>query len=183
MTAYVLRSALLSLGLVLLALAAVQDLRIRIIPNGVVISVAVTGLLLGATGRPLSLWINIAVGLVLLGVFGVVSHFELIGGGDVKLLAAVTLLVPPEQIAGLLLAIALVGGLVSAVYLLLYRFLKHRAADHVRWDNALAHWWRRERSRIRNARTVPYALAISGGSIVYIIAEWHRCWSATSCSL
>lgn len=185
MTAPVLQSALLSMGLLILVAAAVQDLRTRRIPNGLVISVAVTGLLLGAFSHPHLLWINIVAALLVLVVFGALSHLETLGGGDIKLMTAVTLLVPPSQIAGLLVAIALAGGIVSVIYLVLGRGMKDRARHRSPpgQHNAFARWWRAEQVRIRSSRTVPYALAISGGSISFIIAGWYRCLSATSCSL
>jgi prepilin peptidase CpaA len=184
MTFQVVRVPLLALGLFLLVLAAVEDLRARIISNGLVISIAFTGLLLGAATHANMLWINIVAAVLVLVVFGAIAHFGTLGGGDIKLMAAVTLLVPPAQIAGLLLAIALAGGIVSAIYLLLHRVLKpRRRARGPRSRNVFTCWWLHERARIMHSRTVPYALAISGGSIPYIIAEWHRCWSATSCSL
>lgn len=185
MTVAVFRSVLLTFSVLVLMLTAVHDLRSRIIPNGLVISIAITGLLLGALSRPLSLWISIAVALLVVIVFGALAHFEWAGGGDAKLMAAATLLVPPPQIVGLLIAVALAGGVLSLVYLALRAVLRRwpRRVGARRRQGALPRWWRAERRRIANSGSVPYGIAISGGSISFIVAEWHRCLFATSCSL
>ena len=185
MTLIVIRSVLLAIGILILMLAAVEDLRRRIIPNALVISLAVTGLLLGVVTRPLSLWINIVIALLVVVVFGALSHLDSFGSGDIKLMAATTLLVPPSQTVGLLVAVALAGGILSLIYLALHSALNRfapRTSSH-RQRRAIPRWWHHERARIADGRTVPYAVAISGGSISYIIAEWHRCLFAISCSL
>lgn len=185
MAVIVIRSLLLALGVIMLMIAAVQDLRSRIVPNQLVISIAASGLLLGAVTRPLSLWINIVAVLLLVMSFGAVSSLESLGGGDIKLAAAATLLVAPSGIPGLLVAIALAGGVLSLVYLVL-RFLigrRQQRGGARRRRGAISRWWNEERVRIAESRTVPYAVAISCGSASYIIAEWYRCLSATSCSL
>ncbi len=179
------RSLLLALGVIMLMIAAAQDLRARIVPNQLVISIAATGFLLGALTRPLSLWINITAVLLLVMTLGAVSNHGSLGGGDIKLAAAATLLVAPAGIPGLLIAIALTGGVLSLVYLILHLAIggkQHRDGSHRR-RNAILRWWNEERARIAESRTVPYAVAISSGSASYIIAEWYRCLSATSCSL
>ncbi|HWK95901.1 MAG TPA: A24 family peptidase [Pseudolabrys sp.] len=185
MTVAEVRLTLLAIASLLLVLAAVRDLRSRIIPNGLVISVASSGLLFGAISRPYSLWISIVAALLVLVVLSALSHLGTLGGGDVKLMAAATLLVAPAHIAGLLMAIVVMGGAVSAIYLALgwaLRRLAQPARSHHR-RTALSRWWDAERRRIEDSRTVPYALAISSGSITFIFAEWYRCLSVTSCSL
>ena len=185
MTLTVIRSVLLAIGVLILLLAAIQDLHRRIVPNALVISLAATGLLLGALTRPVSLWINVIVALVVVVVLGALAHLDSLGAGDIKLMAATTLLVSPSQIAGLLVAVALAGGILSLVYLAFHFALNRLAprASSRRRRRAIPRWWQHERARIADGRTVPYAVAISGGSISYIIAEWHRCLFATSCSL
>lgn len=185
MTLTVVRSVLLATGVLLLVLAAVQDLHNRTIPNALVITIASTGLLLGALSRPTSLWINIVVVLLVIAVLGGLSHLDTLGGGDIKLMAATTMLVSPSRIAGLLIAIALAGGILSLVYLAVRFVLKRlppESRSH-RQRRAIRRWWHHERARIADGHTIPYAVAISAGSISYIIAEWHRCLFATSCSL
>lgn len=185
MTVTVIRSVPLSIGLLALAFAAIEDIRSRTIPNRLVIVVAVSGLILGALSRPFSMWINIIVALAVVIIFAALSHLDSLGGGDVKLMAATTLLVPPSRITGLLVAVALAGGALSLVYLAVHFAMPgKRKTDRLHHQrSAIPRWWYHERARIADGRTIPYAVAISGGSIVYIIAEWHRCLSATSCSL
>ena len=179
------RLTLLTIASLLLAAAALQDLRSRTIPNKLVIAVASSGVFLGSISRPHALWLSLAAALSVLIAFSALSHLGTLGAGDIKLMAAVTLLVPPAQIAGLLMTIVVMGGVVSAIYLALGWALRRRAqpvrSHHRR--TALARWWGAERRRIQESGTVPYALAISSGSIIFIFAEWYRCLSVTSCSL
>lgn len=177
-------SALMTASLIVLALAALQDLRARIVPNRMVVAIAVLGLLLGAVTRPASLWINVLAALLVFLALGVLAHFDILGAGDAKLMAAVTLLVPPEDIVLLLLVISLIGGVISGAYLVLHHRLKRRRAQNISLRNrrsAFARWWRNERARIVDGRSVPYALAISSGTATYVVTELSQCLSATSC--
>ncbi len=185
MTLLLIRTALWSVSLTLLSLAALQDLRARIIPNRLVLLVTALGISFGALTRPYTLWISIVMAFVLLLLLGVLSHYDVLGAGDAKLMAAVTLLVPPDRVPVLLFAIALVGGLVSAIYLIMHRVLrrKRRAAATQQTSGAYQRWLRNERARILTGESVPYAVAILGGTLVEFISELHQCLSETSCSL
>ena len=113
--------------LVLVATAGI-DLRRRIIPNELVALVAVGGVALNGLLRPGSILLSLLFCLVVLLALLVFAHFNVLGAGDAKLIAAATLLVPPERIGLLLLAIALAGGLLSGVYLVAFQSLKHARA-------------------------------------------------------
>lgn len=185
MSLLLVRSALWSATLLILCYAALQDLRARIIPNRLVVSVAAIGLLLGALTRPHSLWINLVVTPLLLLALGVLSHYDVLGAGDAKLMTGVTLLVPPDHILFLLFAITLFGGAVSAAYLAVYHLLKRRGPPAPVYGrrSAFMRWLHNERARIVHGRSVPYALAIAGGTASYVISELTQCLSATFCSL
>ncbi len=186
MSLFLIRAALWVTVIVLLAVAVRTDFRARIIPNRVVVAIAADGLLLGLMSRPDRIWISLLVALVLLIGLGVIAHFDLIGGGDLKLIAAVTLLVPPENIVSLLLAIALAGGIVSAAYLaVFYALPRARNTKKIAiggWFGKLAQLLRHERMRILRATSVPYSVAVLGGVCVVTVSEFIRCYSATSCS-
>jgi prepilin peptidase CpaA len=183
---FLIRAALWVTATVLLAAAARTDFRARIIPNRVVAAIAANGLLLGLLSRPDRVWISLLVALVLLIGLGFIAHLDLIGGGDAKLISAVTLLVPPETIAPLLLAIALAGGIVSGAYLVVFyafpRARNKKKTMATRWFGRLPQRFQRERMRVLKATSVPYSVAVLGGVSVVTVSEIIRCYSATSCS-
>lgn len=105
-------------GLLLLA-AAVSDLSRFTIPNW--ISLALVLLYLGASGASgtpvatMVLPLLLAVAVLLAGA--VAFERGWIGGGDVKLLAAASLWVPPAQLPGFLVLVAVLGGALAALVL------------------------------------------------------------------
>jgi prepilin peptidase CpaA len=103
-------------GLAALGLAAVTDLRSRLIPNTLVLWVIAAG---GAarllTSGPHA-WLSLAIAVAVFVPLAVLAYRDLIGGGDAKMIPAATLLVEPSQTFGLLLAIAVAGGALSAFY-------------------------------------------------------------------
>jgi prepilin peptidase CpaA len=175
-------------SLILLAFCAGMDLKHRLIPNELVACIAAIGLIQGLVTRPGQIWVSLAV---MIGVFlglGIVSHHKIIGGGDLKLISAVTLLVPPERIGQMLVEIALAGGVVSCGYIAARYRLKTLSAarsgvDVARAQSGLAQALNTERDRIAAGSPMPYALAILGGACIYAGREFLPCLYAISCSL
>jgi prepilin peptidase CpaA len=152
-----LAAALRVVYLVTLLAAAESDAERRIIPNRLVLVVFGTGVALRLVTDPLAIWINMLVaGAVYVGL-AVLANLNLLGGGDVKMTAAATFLVPAADVPELLLDIALAGGVVSLLYLVARKI------------------------SIVNSPTVPYGVAILGGVTYRIIADTVRCFGATSC--
>ena len=143
----------------LLALAAVWDIAIRKIPNSLCLAVACLALLQRGLsgGLPLAL----LAALIVAGFAIVAWFFGFLGGGDVKLLTAVTLLVPPARAPLLIASIAIAGGLLSVLYLLLS--ILPPPAHGTRPVATLWRVLRAERWRIRRRRSLPYACAIASG--------------------
>lgn len=168
--------------LVLLSLAALRDVRVRLLPNRLVLTVAAIGLLVGAIERPATLWMSLLLAFVLLVILGTLGHYNMLGAGDAKMIAAISLLAPIDRVPILLFAIVMAGGILSAVYLILYRTLKRRPDDKPA-STAFARWLRRERVRVATGQSVPYGVAIAAGAALYFINELHICLSATFCSL
>lgn len=135
-----------------LLVAAFTDLRSRRIDNWLNGAIA-----LGAPvfwwASGLSLWPGAALQLgVALGCFVVLAALFAIramGGGDVKLLTALALWIPPAQFLNLLLVMALVGGILTIVF----------GAWHV---------MRRQRDRI----AVPYGVAIAAGGLWVLAMDY-----------
>jgi prepilin peptidase CpaA len=104
----------------LLLVASATDARSRIIPDWVNISIAAlaipfwwaTGLTLWP-GLALQLAIAASVFVVLLGAF----HLGQMGGGDVKLLTALALLMPPLDFLDAFIGTAMVGGILTSIQL------------------------------------------------------------------
>ena len=86
-----------------------------------------------------------------------------LGGGDVKLLAAVSLVVPAAAVPALLLAIVLAGGVLAAVHMV----LRGRLAppSPARPAGALRRILRCEGWRIRRGAPLPYGVAIAAGTV------------------
>jgi prepilin peptidase CpaA len=162
-----------SASLMLLAVSAATDLKDRRIPNELVAAVAAIGLTQGLLARPGQVWLSLFVALIVFCGLGVLSHYRIIGGGDLKLISAVTLLVPPERVGQLLIEIALAGGVLSCVYLVARYALKSPsaassgAAEVARPGAGFALAIKTERVRIAMGDPLPYALAILGGVLIY----------------
>lgn len=180
-------ATLWSMALAALAAAAAIDLSRRIIPNGLAIVVAIAGLALTMLLRPGSIPISLAASLALLFGLLVLTHYDILGGGDAKLVAAAALLVPPGAIGALLLEIALAGGVLSAAYIAMRTMVAR--ADNGRTvklappSGKLELFWRKERIRIVSGRSMPYGFAVLGGIVVYVTSELFQCSYATSCLL
>jgi prepilin peptidase CpaA len=175
-------------SLLALAGSAAADLRARIIPDEFAILIALCGLILALRSGAGPLWIGILAALCVLLVLGVLAHYNAIGGGDVKLIAATCLLVAPDRIPLLLIEIALAGGVLSCLYLAGGLLLRRQPALYrgqagTAKANAFRKWLRREGSRIARGFPMPYALAVLGGVTIHLIRELPSCFSATSCSL
>ncbi len=124
-----------------LLIAAVTDLRHRRIGNWLNAAIASGApLFWWATG--LSLWPGVALQLgVALATFALLAMLFAIramGGGDVKLLTALALWIPPALFLKLIVAMALLGGVLTLIF-------------------GAAHVLRRRRGRI----AIPYGVAIS----------------------
>ena len=178
---------LLAGSLAVLTGCAETDLKDRRIPNKLVAAVALIGLVQGLALRPdgfgaASLWRRLCfAGSNLL-------QRQVIGGGDVKLISAVTLLVPPERVGHLLIGIALAGGAVSCCYLAARYGLKKLSPTPssepavVRRDGGFVATLEAERIRIAAGDPMPYAVAVLGGVILYATGGLFQCFYARSCS-
>jgi prepilin peptidase CpaA len=175
-------------SLLALAGSAASDLRARIIPNRFAILIALCGLAMALRHGTGALWIGLLAAVCVFLVLGALAHFNVIGGGDVKLIAAACLLVPPDRIPLLLLEIALAGGVLSCIYLaggflLRLRPSLYRASSVTARQGAFRKWLRRESARMARGLPMPYALAVLGGVSAHLIRELPSCFSAMSCSL
>ena len=112
----------------MLAIAAVQDARVRIIPNTCVVLVAACGLVLNALNGFGSAAFSLAAAVAVLVACVLLFQFRLMGGGDAKLIPAACLLFPSNQIATFLVVTAMMGG-VLAMLALSANFIRSRATN------------------------------------------------------
>jgi prepilin peptidase CpaA len=168
-----LHSIVLFAAAMALLFAAAHDVAVRTVPNLVSLMVAVSGLGLNAfDGQLLPALFRGGI------VFAIAWHCwrrGWIGGGDVKLLTACVLLVPPGSVPELILSTATAGGLLALSYLALARLLRGNAtalpldlglSGSDRRRNLLRRILRAERRRIRRGLSLPYSCAIAAGVLL-----------------
>lgn len=108
--------------------AAASDLSRYLIPNRVCLLVAAS-YLLTAAALPIGVWLaGLAIGVLALGVGLVLFARGLVGGGDVKLAAAIALWAGPTYLSGFALVTSLAGVVLALVMLSPARRLMPRPA-------------------------------------------------------
>jgi prepilin peptidase CpaA len=83
------------------------------------------------------------------------------GGGDVKLLAAAAIVVPPHLTISFIVAMSVAGGVLALVYLAAQRFLP--LPRYAASRNLLTRVIRAECWRVHRGCPLPYACAIGAG--------------------
>jgi prepilin peptidase CpaA len=159
----ILHSILLLAAATSLLLAVLHDVAVRTVPNGVSLVIAMAGLGLNVKDGQLGPAL-FGGGLVFAGCW-YCWRSGWIGGGDVKLLSACALLVPPASVPALVLSTAIAGAVLALLYLALARLLPSGAATP-RPTGWLRRVWRAEQRRIRRRLSLPYACAISAGVLL-----------------
>ncbi|MBV9756575.1 MAG: prepilin peptidase [Alphaproteobacteria bacterium] len=156
---------LLAAAVFVLLLAGASDLAARKVPNALPLALAAIGIALQAEAGDLAAALKAAFAVFVAGYFCWGRGW--FGGGDVKLLAAAALLVAPDRVPGLILCIAVAGGALALLYLLLQRVLPApRAALRASlWARVL----RIEQWRIRRRGPLPYASAIVAGALTVLL--------------
>jgi prepilin peptidase CpaA len=173
-------AAVSTASLAVLFIAAFTDVRDRIIPNRLVVLTIAGGLLVRLTAEPYLIWLSLLIAFGIFVVLAYVSRHDFIGGGDAKMIAAVTLLVPVNQVLALLLDIALAGGVVAAVYVVVRLGLTRRppslayAADPASRRAGLCSMVRVEGARIAGGGSMPYGVAIAAGFAYCLLVEAIR---------
>ncbi len=156
---------LLAIGIALLALAALRDVAARTVPNSIPALLAADGVLLRIAAH------SAVAGIVASGiVFAAAAacwRRGWLGGGDVKLLAASVLLLPPYHVPGYVAAVSLAGGVLALAYLLLASVVT--APSGPRPELLLRRLCRAERWRIARRAGIPYASAIAAGAVYALL--------------
>ena len=125
----------------MLIIAATGDLRSRIIPNWLNAAIALLAIpFWWITG--LSLWPEIAsqigVSLGVFALFALAFRFGMMGGGDVKLVAALALWLPIGAVVKLIVIMSIAGGVLTAAMIARQRLGKNKAAPEIPYGVAIA---------------------------------------------
>ena len=130
--------ALLACGLVA---AAAMDWRSRIIPNWLNGAIALGAIPFWiATG--VGLWpgvaAHLAVAAAVFAVFAIAFHLGMMGGGDVKMLAAIALWLPWQAVVQLVVIMSLAGGALTLAMALRHRLSRAEGALEIPYGIAIA---------------------------------------------
>jgi prepilin peptidase CpaA len=154
------------LATMILSFAALHDLAFRTVPNWIPAVLLLIGFLTRTMDGTLILGL-LACLLVFLGA-AFCWQRRWLGGGDVKLLSAAALLVPPILAVNLLLDVALAGGVLAILYLAMARLVTQPSVAP-RPPGLLRRVCRVERRRIHRRGPLPYASAIAAGSLLVLL--------------
>jgi prepilin peptidase CpaA len=150
----------------LLILAAVLDVLTRLIPNAIPAALALIGLALRVMDGT---WPWALVAATIMFVVALLCWLRgWMGGGDVKLLGACALLVPPASVFPMVTMVGVAGGLLALVYLAARRFVPRPApyTGRERPTGFLARALRAEHWRLSRGGALPYAVAIAIGGLI-----------------
>lgn len=154
----------LNVGLVLAAslLAAAFDLRTRRIPNALVIALFVCGLAVNGLAGWHQMLVQIALTTGILFAGSIAFSLRLIGGGDVKLLAAACGTLGYPEALNLLLYTVLCGGIIALVYSAIRGQLRTTLTNV--YAMALPMFAGVRPAKLQTGTAMPYALAIFAGA-------------------
>ena len=155
---------------VLLGFAAWRDLATRTIPDVVSLAILVLGVVVRCEDGGQAIAISAAVAVLLFVLLIPLQSFGLIGGGDLKLLAALAFGLSPLASYQMISCVIMAGGVLAAVYLALRRVAPRRvAARPGSRRRSLAHRiWAVELWRIRRGAPLPYGIAIAAGAALIL---------------
>ena len=124
-----------------LAVGAALDWRSRTIPNWLNAAIALGAIpFWWASG--VHLWpgvaLHLGIALALFAIFGAAFYLGLMGGGDVKMLAAVALWLPPLAVLQLLVVMSLTGGALTLAMVVPHRLRKAAGQPEIPYGIAIA---------------------------------------------
>jgi prepilin peptidase CpaA len=141
MTWVIFKFALLGMLACLLVVAAVTDLRARIISNSLNLAIALLApLYWWACGIPF--WpdvpLQIALSIGVFSIFAGLFALGMMGGGDVKMLAALALWFPWQALLMLLIIMSLAGGVVTAVTIIHHKLSRREGPPEIPYGVAIS---------------------------------------------
>jgi prepilin peptidase CpaA len=154
----------------LLLIAAYRDFATRSIPNRVSALLAICGLITRALAGPSALAWALGSGAALFSLLLVAHTRGVLGGGDVKLMAAVACGLALPELYRFIVLTAVAGGILAVIHLSLRCVLKGPPPVYVR-PRRPSGWLRVltvERWRVARRGPLPYGIAIACGGIVVV---------------
>ena len=133
--------ALIAILAAMLIVAATGDLRTRTIPNWLNGAIAL-GAIPFWIAVGLSVWpdmaIQIGVAVAVFALFAIAFHMGAMGGGDVKMVAALSLWLPLGAVIKLLVIMSIAGGVLTVAMLVRHRLAKSGKELEVPYGVAIA---------------------------------------------
>ncbi len=171
--------ALIILVMVLLVVAAISDIKSRKIPNWIPLSIFALYLIFLAAQWLLELdpvlippLTSLAVGFGIFAVFTGFFYFGFLGGGDVKLAAAMGFWVGIKGVAAFIIIMALVGGLIAVFYI-----FKRDVSPEIEVVQGAVFSENEEKDKKKEVKVgktnnksgkIPYGIAISAGGLFVV---------------
>jgi prepilin peptidase CpaA len=155
------------LQILLLTYVALMDAATRLIANEICLTLAALGAINHLVFDPPQLAQSFVVTAILFPVLLLLHHRGWMGGGDVKLLAALSIGLPIMQLVDLLMITALAGGVLASVHRVMRR-LPHPSLPPV-GSSLLRRIYAVERWRNVRHAPLPYGVAIACGGIWTIL--------------
>jgi prepilin peptidase CpaA len=124
-----------------LLLAAVGDWRTRIIPNRLNAAIALLAVpFWWSVGLPIwpGVALQLALGAGVFALFAVAFRFGAMGGGDVKMAAALALWLPFAGVVKLLVIMSIAGGVLTVAMLAAHRMAKSAGQPEIPYGIAIA---------------------------------------------
>ena len=158
----------LILEVLLLLHVAAADIAARLIPNEVCLALAILGIV-GQLDNPSQIAQSLIVAAILFGLLLFLYGRGWMGGGDVKLLAALAIGLPLTGVVQLLTVTALAGGVLALLHVMMrqlpYPKLAPAGSSFARRVYAVERW-----RQLRHA-PLPYGVAIACGGIWAILSK------------
>ena len=158
--------------------AAVEDVCRRTIPDTVPVLLSLLGLALPLIRDGQFPWFTLAIAVAVFLGLCVLHNRGWLGGGDVKLAAALVLFVGAERAADFAVATAFAGGLLSLLYMAGWLVARRtRAVRRLlrRFGPAARTGLRRlllaETHRIATRHSVPYGVALAAGGLLTLAQQ------------
>lgn len=161
------QAAVISIATGILGIVAYYDLLTRRIPNTLSIAILALGMIrMALAADPVAVCHTLADTTLILVATFLLFWRGMIGGGDAKLIAAMTLLVGHHNLLGFLFLMSLFGGVLALLVLARDKL----GPKLVRSSSAVNSTWSPEHEPAALGKsTVPYGLAIAAAGVFTLI--------------
>lgn len=156
---------LIAISVALFLSAALHDVAARTVPNGLALGLAITGLASRLIDH--TLIAGLIVGFVVFALAAFCWRRGWMGGGDVKLLGAAAIAVPPGDVPTFIMVMSFAGAVLAVIYLIGRGLPAPRRTS--RPTALLARAARIERWRLHRGGPLPYACAIAAGGLFVLL--------------